>query len=154
MGLLSGLFGKDPTSDWPAPAAQPAIDLERHAIGPLKLGDPVESARPLGRPQKRRNSGPGCVLLEYGTYNLEFRDGRLACVHFDVEGAGKVVVGGFTLSGASTPLDAKAWFGEPTSDSQDSGLRWLDYERGEATLALEFDAGKLDCVQLYARGWA
>jgi hypothetical protein len=45
--------------------------------------------------------------------------------------------------------------GEPTSDSTGGGgLRWMDYERAGATLALEFDSGGLSCVQLYADGYA
>jgi len=154
MGLLSRLLGKDLTADWPPAAGIPSLDLERHAVGPLRLGDPVEGARALGRPQAAKGDPGGGMLLDYGTYDLQFRDGRLLCAGFDMEAASQVTVAGFTLSTATTPLDAMAWLGEPTSDSQEGDLRWIDYERGEATLALEFDGGKLACVQLYAEGFA
>ncbi|HUF79810.1 MAG TPA: hypothetical protein VMN03_01645 [Burkholderiales bacterium] len=40
-------------------------------------------------------------------------------------------------------------------DSTGGGdLRWIDFARDGATLALEFDAKGLSCVQLYADGYA
>ena len=60
------------------------------------------------------------------------------------------------LSKLATDGDPNAQFrlGERTSDSAGDGLRWLDYERDGATLALEFDDDGLTCVQLYAEGYA
>ena len=47
---------------------------------------------------------------------------------------------------------------DPTSDwpvaGQGDNLRWIDFVRDGATLALELDAKGLDCVQLYAEGYA
>jgi hypothetical protein len=155
VGLLSRLFGQHPSAQWPPGSARPAIDLERQAVGPVRLGDALEAAKPFGPPQRVSNAGPHAVRLEYAGFDLEFRDDKLVCAGFDLEDAKRVTVGGFTLSPASTPLDVQAWLGEPTSDSRSrDGLRWLDYERGEVTLALEYDDGKLACVQVYAKGWA
>jgi len=145
---------KDPTADWPPAGAAPALDLERLAVGPLRLGDPFEKARALGRPTSL-SGGDGNELLEYDGFEIEFQGGRLACVKFDIDGPRSATVGDFRLSRATKPLDAHVWFGDPTSDSTGgAGLRWIDFERGEATLALEFDAKGLSCVQLYAAGYA
>lgn len=148
--------GKDPTEGWPRAGAPPSIDLERRQVGPLRLGDPLEGAKSLGRPDRVRGpANGGNRVLEYAAFELDFRDGRLACVKFDLDGPASVSVGGLRLSRATKPLEARAWFGEPASDTTDGGaLRWIDFERAGATLALEFDAGGLACVQLYAEGFA
>ncbi len=146
---------KDPTSDWPAAGQAPALDLERQAIGPLRLGDSLDGAKFIGRPESVHGpSSRGSQVLEYATFELEFQDGRLVCVKFDVDGPASVNVGDIRLSRATKPLDALVWFGEPSSDSKSGDLRWIDFERDGATLALEFDAKGLDCVQLYAEGYA
>jgi hypothetical protein len=146
----------DPTSTWPAAGQAPALSLERKAIGPLCLGESFEGAKPLGRPKRLHGSASeGNMVLEYAAFELEFQGGRLVCVKFDIDGAASVNVGDIRLSRATKPLDAQVWFGEPTSDSTGgAGMRWIDFERDGATLALEFDAKGLDCVQLYAEGYA
>jgi len=149
--------GKDPTSDWPAAGQAPVLDLERQAVGPLRLGDSFDGARTFGRPKRLRGPAKGGnQVLEYASFELDFRDGRLVCAKFDIEGRASVnVVGDIRLSRATKPIDAQVWFGEPSSDSTGGGgLRWIDFLRGGATLALEFDAKGLTCVQLYAEGYA
>ena len=150
-----GLFGKknDPTADWPHVDAVPAIDLDALAFGPVKLGDPLEKARPLGRPRHVMGK-PGREKLSYPTFQLEFIDGKLACVSFDLDEVDEVEVGDVHLKRATSPLDAQVWFGDPESDSEGDGLRWLDFRRGEATLALEFDERGLGCLQLYTPDYA
>ena len=151
------MFGraKNPTSDWPAAGQQPSLDFERQSIGPLRLGDPFEAARALGRPESVAKSGGGNQRLEYASFELEFTDGRLVCAKFDIEDRASVNVGDIRLSRATKPLDAQVWFGEPASDSTGGGdLRWIDFARDGATLALEFDGKGLTCVQLYADGYA
>lgn len=148
--------GRDPTSDWAPPGQPPSLDLDRQAVGPLRLGDAFEAAKVFGRPGRWRGpSGGGGQLLEYASYELDFRDGRLACAKFDIARGASVTVGDIPLSRATKPLDALVWFGEPSSDSTGGGdLRWIDYVREGATLALEFDGKGLACVQLYAEGYA
>jgi hypothetical protein len=153
------VFGKkkDPTSDWPAPGLIPTLDLERRSIGPLRLGDSFDAARPLGRPNRFHGSADGGNhVLEYATFELEFRDSRLVCAKFDLDDRESVnIVGDIRLSRSTKPIDVQVWFGEPSSDSTGGGgLRWIDFERDGATLALEFDANGLGCVQLYAEGYA
>ena len=152
------MFGKskDPTSNWPDAGQAPTLDFERHAVGPLRLGDSFEDAKAFGRPT--RLHGPesgGDQVLEYTTFELEFHDGRLVCARFDLDAGESVDVGDIRLSRSTKPLDAQAWFGEPASDSTSGrDLRWIDFVRNGATLALEFDAKGLICVQLYAEGYA
>ena len=152
------MFGKDkdPTSGWPAAGQAPTLDLERQAVGPLRLGDSFDGAKTLGRPKRLRGSGNGGKqVLEYASFELEFQAGRLVCAKFDIDGAASVNVGDIRLSRSTKPLDAQVWFGEPSSDSAGGGnLRWIDFVRDGATIALEFDAKGLTCVQLYAEGYA
>ena len=154
MGFLDLVFGKrDPTAGWPAPRGQPVIDRKGRKVGPITLGDPFGEARAVGKPE-RVTRQLSHQVFEYAGYDLEFGKEGLVCAKFDIEGAARVEVDGFGLTAATSPLDAIAWFGEPTSDSAEHGLRWLDYERDGATLALEFDGGKLRCVQYYGEGYA
>ena len=119
----------------------------------MRLGDAFDGARVFGRP--RRIGGSVSEVLEYPGFELEFKDGRLVCVKFDVDDAASVNVGDIRLSRATKPLDVQVWFGDPSSDSGGGAdFRWIDFERGTATLALEFDARGLTCVQLYAQGYA
>ena len=152
------MFGKakDPTSDWPPAGEVPALDLERQSVGPLRLGDPFDAAKDLGRPVRRSGRpNAGNQVLEYDGFEIEFQDGRLVCAKFDLDGDAGVLVGDIRLSRSTKPIDAQVWFGEPSSDSTGGGgLRWIDFVRGGATLALEFDARGLTCVQLYAEGYA
>lgn len=147
---------KDPTFDWPAAGQAPSLDLERQAVGPLRLGDSFDAARALGRPRRLRGpANGGNQVLEYAGFELEFKAGLLVCAKFDIDDRSGVNVGDIRLSRSTKPLDAQVWFGEPSSDSTGGGdLRWIDFLRDGATLALEFDAKGLTCVQLYAEGYA
>jgi len=123
-------------------------------VGPLRLGDPPEAAAGLGKPARIHGSG-GNQVLEFDEFQLEFSEGRLACAKFDIDDDSSVNVGDYRLTRATKPLDVQVWFGDPASDSKGGGnLRWIDFEREGATLALEFDAKGLSCVQLYAEGYA
>jgi hypothetical protein len=133
----------------------PLLDLERQSFGPLRLNASLEDASVFGPPKRKRGSAGNQVLEYAGGYQLEFQGGRLICVKFDIdEGVTADVVGDIRLSRATKPLDVQVWFGEPASDSTSGDLRWIDFERDTATLALEFDANGLSCVQLYGEGYA
>ena len=133
----------------------PALDLERQSFGRLRLNATLEEAKELGPPKRKLGSGAQQVLEYAGGYELEFQEGRLVCVKFDIDDRVSAnVVGDIRLSRATQPVDVQVWFGDPTSDSAAGERRWIDYEREGATLALEFDAKGLSCVQLYAEGYA
>jgi hypothetical protein len=152
------VFGKrdDPTAGWPSTGAAPRLDLDGRSVGPLALGERFDAAEALGRPQRVRGSTrDGNMTFEYRAFSLEFRRGDLVCVKFDLDEGSSVAVGDVRLTRATKPLDAQVWFGDPASDSTGGGgLRWMDFAREGATLALEFDAGGLACVQLYGEGYA
>ena len=132
----------------------PSIDLARQSVGPLRLGDPPDAAASLGKPA-RVHGCAGNEVLEFDEFELEFSEGRLVCAKFDIDEGSGVSVGDYRLTRATKPLDVQVWFGDPASDSKGGGsLRWIDFERDGATLALEFDAKGLSCVQLYAAGYA
>ena len=133
----------------------PPLDLQRQSFGPIRLNAPLDEASVFG-PPKRKHASAGNEVLEYAAgYQLEFQDGRLVCVRFDIdEGVSAIVAGDIRLSRATKPLDVQVWFGKPASDSSAGGLRWIDFERDGATLALEFGVMGLTCVQLYAEGYA
>ena len=162
IGKIDGesrLLGRDedPTLDWPAAGQVPTLSLERKAVGTLRLGDSFDSAKTLGRPKRLRGpASGGNQVLEYASFELEFQDGQFVCAKFDLDGSASVSVGDIRLSRSTKPLDAQVWLGEPASDSTQGsgGLRWIDFMREGATLALEFDAKGLTCVQLYAEGYA
>ena len=155
MKLFERLFAKHPSAGWPRGSGPaPSLDLDRATVGPMRLGDPLEAARPFGRPVNV-SAGAAGETLEYDGFQLEMQDGKLICAAFDLDHRERVVVGTFELTADTTPVDVQVYLGDPSSDtSSNDGLRWIDYERGEATLALEFDEGKLAYVQLYAEGYA
>ena len=119
----------------------------------MPLGASLDQARSFGRPKRVVGTAAGRTL-EYERFDLEFSDDRLACAKFDLDEGDSVTVGDIRLTPATKPLDIQVWFGDPSSDSSEGELRWIDYEREGATLALEFTDGRLTCVQLYAEGYA
>jgi hypothetical protein len=149
------MFGKskDATADWPPAGAAPILHLDPPAAGAVRIGGPLEQARSLGRPVRASGSAAG-RLLQYESFHLEFSDDRLVCAQFDLDEGDSVTVEDYRLTHTTKPVDVQVWFGDPSSDSSDGNLRWIDYEREGATLALEFTGGLLTCVQLYAEGYA
>jgi hypothetical protein len=105
----------------------------------------------------------GAAILEYDGVGMDltFHDGKLRCIAFttasdgDRPGRSQPTIGGLKVSEKTTPEDVLASFGEPASDSRaPEGLRWIEYQRGSATLEFEFDEGLLGFVQCYAEGYA
>ena len=93
--------------------------------------------------------------------DLAFHEGKLVRVTFltatdaDRPGRSEPTIGGHKMSEATTPEEILAWLGEPTSnDRSPEGLRWIEFQRGSATLEFEFDEGRLGFVQIYAEGYA
>ena len=167
--LLGGLFGKDPTEGWPPHSGgQPTFDLEMLAVGSLRLGAAFEGARSVGKPSRWREPTRGALVLEYAPVAMElrFHDRKLVCAGFYTAadaierfGAGskpcEPTIGGHRVTGQTTPDEVLARFGPPVSDGgSPAGLRWIEYQRGSATLEFEFDEGLLGFVQIYAEGYA
>ena len=96
MGFLSRLFGNtaaahDATKDWPpATGPSPQMNVDRRALeafgGSVTLGDRIDAARVLGRPDTVEASG-AWTTLRYETWGLvlefEERDDPLtACPRY------------------------------------------------------------------------
>ena len=167
--LMGSLFGTDPTAGWPPHSGnQPVFDLEMLAVGSLRLGATFDGARSLGKPSAYRAPARGSVMLEYAPVGMElrFHDAKLVCASFTTAGdsiqrfgkgaaPSQPTIGGHKVTGQTTPEEVLAWFGEPVSDGgSPDGLRWIEYQRGSATLEFEFDEGALGFVQVYAEGYA
>jgi hypothetical protein len=88
MGLFDRLFNfGDPTRDWPVvEGPPPAVHRRTMSLESLRFGEPLESARSLGRPDEfvwnsRKNQN--CELLYAGKgLRLEFEGNRLVEVTF------------------------------------------------------------------------
>ena len=93
MGFFSRVFGRntadtDPTRDWPpATGASPQMNVERRALdsfgGPVALGDRIDAARVLGRPDSVEVLG-AWTILRYDRWGLvlEFEERQLFSVEF------------------------------------------------------------------------
>lgn len=168
MGLFDLLFGRqpDPTATWQASGDNwPAIRTEPFAFGKLRLGDEVEGARFLGKPDRcARHKAPGNLTLNYASrgLQLDYEEGRLVEVLFRIgydtsssadDGAAVCeprLEDGTRLT-QETGMDeiAQRW-GEPKSkDSDDDETTWR-YERGKVCQEFEFnDRQKLAAWTIY-----
>jgi hypothetical protein len=165
MGFLSRLFGggDDPTSAWPAAVGGPAptVSLERQALetfgGRVKFGDPLESARVLGRPN-RCQADKGFATLEYHQWGLtlEFEENRFVQAAFAI---GEHQIGpsgeprgpdGLGLSGQTTKAEVQQRFGQPDETQEYSDETILCYTRGPLASEFQFDEdGRLFAWEVY-----
>jgi hypothetical protein len=161
MGLLDRLLGRqpDPTLDWPESVGDlPTVSVKPFKLGSLRLGDSVDVARFLGRPDKvRRSKVAGAYALLYVRWGLEleFEDHRLADALFLIgdtwlaeEGTPRCeprLDDGLRLTAVTTADRVVQRFGEATRrDEDDDGEVTLSYENGEEFMDFEFDeAGRL-----------
>ena len=89
--MLRNLFARwarrhpDPTQDWPVALPDtPPLDLRRGTVGPIRFGDPLQSACVFGRPDCCRLVRAGYFELVYAGagFQIDFEDGRLAYAAF------------------------------------------------------------------------
>jgi hypothetical protein len=154
MTFFSRLFGRadDPTSAWPAAVSGPVptVSLERQALetfgGRLKFGDPLESARVLGRPN-RCQANKGFATLEYHQWGLtlEFEANRFVQATFAM---GEHTIGpsgeprgtdGLGLSGRTTKAEVEQRFGPPDETQEYSDETILVYTQGPLASEFQFD---------------
>jgi hypothetical protein len=166
MGLFSRLFGgggDDPTKGWPAAASgpTPTVSLERQALetfgGRLKFGDPLESARVLGRPD-RCQADKGFATLEYHHWalTLEFEEGKFVQATFAI-GDGNIGPSGeargpdgLGLSGRTTKDEVRQRFGEPEKTQSFDDETIVYYSQGPLTSEFQFDEdGRLFAWDVY-----
>ena len=144
--------------------ASPAFDLSRMALGSLRLGDQMEAARFLGRPDSFRwTSDAYCELLyARAGFQLDFEGGRLCYVAFFVGGDTHLpthpslslsqpqIRGGMRLTQRTGRKELLRHFGRPVSEDSDSDETILYYVRGGVTMEFELDgSGHLKRWNLY-----
>jgi hypothetical protein len=126
------------------------VSLERQALetfgGRLKFGDPLESARVLGRPN-RCQTNTGFATLEYHQWGLtlEFEANRLVQAAFAI-GEGNIGpfgeprgTDGLALSGRTTKAEVQQRFGAPDETQEYSDETILCYTKGPLASEFQFD---------------
>jgi hypothetical protein len=93
MGFLDRLRGRqtDPTTDWPpADGSLPELVPEEKRFGPLRFGDPLTSARTLGKPHRTSRIDKDHTALFYQAgFRIEFGEKGfcyLALILADLDG--------------------------------------------------------------------
>jgi hypothetical protein len=149
----------DPTRNWPENAGElPVVRTEPFSLGGVRLGDVVEAARPLGRPEKVRRSklagAFGLIYVRWGV-ELEFEENRLVDVLFvigetwlsTIKGSPcrPRLADGTQLSPETTVEQVVARFGEPNErGTNQHNETVLDYEGDGVIMSFEFDKGRLE----------
>ncbi len=169
MSWFDRLIGRqpDPTADWPQrPGAVPQARFWPFRLGTLRLGDHVDAARFLGRPEEvRRSKTAGAFGLLYTRFGveLEFEQHRLVelTCHVgdawrasdDVRARALRLADGTRLHGETTLVELRARLGEPRrlDVDDDEGDTELHYEQGGETLEIALGPnGRLERLCVYA----
>ncbi len=143
MGLWNSLFGKpDPSSNWQAIPDWPIVlDMTRHALCDVRLGDPVEWLSKLGPPEDQKAVRDGCYRyvskgIEIGAEAGFVTDFTIICGPDPCRPGfepfkGSVVYGGRTLALGADADEANftQTFGDPY---------WRDEDEAEIILFYEF----------------
>lgn len=119
---LGRLWWQDPTEGWPvAVQPLPMFDPLGGVLGRLRIGDPVESARFLGRPSVAKPNGHDSLVLAWPDSGLElsFHNGRLDYIALIV-----------------APDETAPDFVHPCQACLSSGQRWTKETSEEEIMAL------------------
>ncbi len=95
MGFFDSLFRKpDPTRDWPSGSGTPSVNPASRSLGFVRLGDSLDAARTLGRPDRFVRHGEGFYTLSYASrgFAIEFEEGRLVEIACFIGPGGRVMV--------------------------------------------------------------
>lgn len=165
-GIFQWLSG-NPTSNWPAFDGQaPTLDPRTFAFGTLRFGDPVESARTLGKPDACHRSG-NKVTLDYAGagFKLEFAFDKLHALDIVFRKPGenesalnesaldvRIPLGnGIVLSRSTDRGQIRGLFGEPddVDDIPEEDYISFNYERDPFDWEVDFDAsGRLTAIHI------
>lgn len=168
MKFLKRMLGMhdDPTAGWGAAGAPlPPLDISTMRFGSLGFGDPLESARFLGRPDAVEwPSGATCRMI-YGRdgFQLDFEAGVLDFVTFFIgpdefdpktpsfRHAAPGLAGGGRITPATARAELERLFGAPTHDESYDGEIILTFFRNGVSMEFEFapDASRLKRWMLY-----
>jgi hypothetical protein len=159
VGLIDFLLRRqpDPTKDWPTGAdSLPTVRLSPFGLGSLRMDDPVESARFLGRPEQcRRFKLVGSYQLNYFGLGmaLSFEDHRLWEIVFAINDPWAEkgmslcrlrLENGAVLSGETTLDEVKQRLGAPQEEEfdEEDGETILRYSAGKQSMEIEFNEQK------------
>ncbi len=156
MSLWDRLFAKsDPTREWTAqPGLKVLLDLDKHTLCGIRLGDPVDRVSRLGTPDNLRPTKYEDYAYDTLGFDIGAREGMVTgfTLLFDPEAAGfeedvRPFGGGVRWRGESCKLssDTRAAqfierFGEPYWTDRDDDEILLFYEFGEVEWQVEFGA--------------
>jgi hypothetical protein len=171
MSLLDWLLWRrpDPTVDWPDFCPRTLeFDLPRQRFGPLRFGDELEAARPLGRPDLFRwQSAAYCELIyARGGFELTLEAGRFTYLAFylgpdrclprhpQLRFAEPRLVGWrpekVCLSGSTDAAQLRDQLGPPEAEDVDEDETILSYTRAGVAMELELSpAGRLKRWNLF-----
>lgn len=161
---------KDPTAHWrPFTPPIPDFDLTEMRFGPLRLGDPIDSAASLGRPDDVQWSPgePFELLYAAGGFQMDIDSGKLAYLAFfiapDAHQPKHPALafstprlrgpGALRLSSDTTRSTIEQLLGPPDSADTDPDETILYYSRQKTTMEFEIDGktGKLKRWNLYPK---
>ncbi|MGH7504150.1 MAG: hypothetical protein ACRELX_00795 [Longimicrobiales bacterium] len=146
---------QNPTEFWPDPVeAPPAFDWSELRFGPIRFGEPLEYAAPLGRPNVFRwTETGGCDLLyTQAGFSIGFDQARFAYIacfiapdpntamHAEMAYCTPSLDDELVLSPDARPNDVTSRLGPPGTDKIDrNGDRVLVYAGEGVVLEFEFD---------------
>lgn len=168
MKFLKRMLGinDDPTAGWGAAGAPlPPLDLSTMRFGSLGFGDPLESARFLGRPDAVEWPSHTTCRMIYGRggYQLDFESGVLDFATFFISPdefdpktpsfrhAEAALAGGGRITGSAKREELERLFGAPTYEENDDEEIILTFFRNGVSMEFEFtpDATRLKRWMLY-----
>lgn len=148
MGLFSM---SDPTREWsevsgPAPDVNSVMQFDK-----LRFGDPIDSARFLGRPDRFESHNRKECTLFWGAkgLGLRFFEGKLDEVTFLIGAARPTAPDGTILTRDMDRDRIAALFGEPDPDGSDETTLQIFHGHGVASDFRLDDRGRLQEWVLY-----
>jgi hypothetical protein len=139
--ILHYLFPPDPTRSWtPDPALRLEIDLDRHALCGVRLGDPLGWLRKLGPAESRKLAKKGRICYFSRGLQIEAPQGTIKSVQLiwtDAEREGFKPFNGSCLRGGK-PLALQGGTPESAVLQALGEPYWRDDDRGEIILFYEF----------------
>ena len=166
LGRFLGRFGlrRDPTRAWPQKDTPlPPFDLAAKSLGGLRLGDPLDAAEFLGRPDAVEQTRY-CLVLLYRRrgFELAFEAGRFSGLTCEIgppsgpspepgRGFSRPRVSGLLLTPDTTVEQVRRSFGPPVTEQTLPGEVILYYGQGSGAMEFEFEVptGRLMVWSVY-----
>lgn len=164
---LLGVFVKvdrNPCSDWPpVEITTPPLNTGAQQVGYIRMGAPIDMARPLGAPDSIQTLEGNAINLVYAKagFQLEFSGDALSSVaYFVAEDQfqpdasslrySEPVIDSHTLTGSHGFSGIEELFGSPLSIDRDTDETILYYRMNDLTVEFELGTrGMLKRVNVY-----